>query len=47
MGFNEPDNINQSNISVDDAVKSWPLIALKSSQIASPAISGNILKDNN
>lgn len=47
LGFNEPDNAKQSNLSVADAVKNWPLITARARRVGSPAIAGNPLKDHN
>ena len=37
LGFNEPDNINQSNMTVSDALTLWPSLVSKAVSIGSPA----------
>lgn len=46
MGFNEPDNANQSNISVGDALNNWPVIVKNATRVGSPATAGNPLNAN-
>jgi len=41
LGFNEPDNSKQSNISVGTAISLWPSFADPSLRIGSPATQGN------
>lgn len=41
LGYNEPDNVNQSNIAVGDAVSNWPALVSRSQQTGSPAMAGN------
>lgn len=41
LGFNEPDNSNQANMTVDDAYNKWSTLVNKSGLIASPASAGN------
>lgn len=41
LGFNEPDNIKQSNISVNDALEAWPMMESQGELIGSPAMAGN------
>jgi hypothetical protein len=43
LGFNEPDHINQANMTVDDAYAKWSILVGKSGLIASPAMAGNPL----
>jgi len=43
LGFNEPDNANQSNMTVAEAVKAWPTLRAKARMLGSPAMSGNPL----
>jgi len=37
LGFNEPDNVDQSNISVSDALNLWPTLAAKGKELGSPS----------
>ena len=46
IGFNEPDNVNQSNITVADAISNWPIIVNKATRIGSPATAGDPLSTN-
>jgi hypothetical protein len=39
LGFNEPDNAGQSNLSVGEALKLWPKLMDKSLELGSPACS--------
>jgi hypothetical protein len=41
LGFNEPDNSSQSNISVSTAIGLWPSFAVSGIRIGSPATSAN------
>jgi len=41
LGFNEPDNARQSDISVQVALTQWPFMASKTKRIGSPAMAGN------
>lgn len=41
LGFNEPDNTSQSNISVSAAIALWPNVANLSLRVGSPATQGN------
>jgi len=41
LGFNEPDHIKQSNISVEEAFKHWPKVARQVKHVGSPAVAGN------
>lgn len=41
LGFNEPDNSGQANMTVDDAYNKWSTLVSKSGLIASPASAGN------
>lgn len=41
LGFNEPDNDGQSNMTVDEAYNLWPQLVAKSNIIASPVMAGN------
>jgi hypothetical protein len=44
LGFNEPDNINQSNIPAKEALAAWPDVVAKAKRAGSPATAGNPLK---
>lgn len=46
LGFNEPDNVSQSNISVSTAIANWPTLVSNSTLIGSPATAGNPLTAN-
>jgi hypothetical protein len=41
LGFNEPDNSKQSNLSVQDALAVWPQVASQAKRLGSPAMAGN------
>lgn len=43
LGFNEPDNENQANMKVDEALRLWPALVAKvpGALIGSPAMAGN------
>lgn len=41
LGFNEPDNTQQSNMNVSYALSLWPSLVSKSNLIVSPATAGN------
>jgi len=41
LGFNEPDNLKQSNISVEDALVAWPQLEGRAKRLGSPAVAGN------
>lgn len=41
LGFNEPDNANQSNIPVSQAIAAWPTVVAKAPLVGSPAMAGN------
>ncbi len=43
LGFNEPDNSSQSNITVASAISNWGTLVTKSTRIGSPATAGNPL----
>ena len=43
LGFNEPDNTSQSNMSVATALANWPTLVNNSTRIGSPATAGNPL----
>jgi hypothetical protein len=43
LGFNEPDNVNQSNISVADALLNWSVLVNNSVRVGSPSTSGDPL----
>jgi hypothetical protein len=43
LGYNEPDNTSQSNISVSSALSNWPTLVSKSTKLGSPAMAGNPL----
>ncbi len=47
LGFNEPDNVKETNITTADAIKNWPLLYGKSNILVSPAIAGNLLTVDN
>lgn len=41
LGFNEPDNETQSNMTVEDAVALWPKLEALNMRLGSPAMSSN------
>lgn len=41
LGFNEPDNAQQSNVTVSNALAKWPLLTAASKRLISPAMAGN------
>jgi hypothetical protein len=41
LGFNEPDNIKQSNMLVEEALQYWPQLVTKATYIGGPAMAGN------
>ena len=41
LGFNEPDNETQSNMTVEDAVALWPRLEALNMRLGSPAMSSN------
>jgi len=41
LGFNEPDNAQQSNMSVQQALALWPILVATGRRIGSPATAGN------
>lgn len=41
LGFNEPDNSNQANMTVAEASNLWPSLTPLTAKIVSPAMSGN------
>jgi hypothetical protein len=43
LGFNEPDNSKQSNMSVEEALKHWPRVVEKAKRVGGPAMAGNPL----
>jgi hypothetical protein len=43
LGFNEPDNVNQSNIPVDSALAYWSILSSSSISLGSPSTAGNPL----
>lgn len=43
LGFNEPDNLKQSNMSVQDALSEWPKVLSKGKRVGAPAMAGNPL----
>lgn len=47
LGFNEPDNEKQSNLSVQDALKAWPALAAHAQSIGAPSTAKNPLKPGN
>ena len=44
LGFNEPDNEKQANLSAKEALAHWPTIAAKARVVGGPAMAGNPLK---
>jgi Glycosyl hydrolase catalytic core len=46
LGFNEPDNVSQSNMSVATAIANWPTLVSNSTLIGSPATADNPLTVN-
>lgn len=46
LGYNEPDNPKQSNISVEKALLTWPILTSKAQRIGSPAMAGNPVTGN-
>lgn len=44
LGFNEPDNEKQANLSAKEALTHWPAIIAKGRSIGGPAMAGNLLK---
>lgn len=46
LGFNEPDGIHQSNISVLTAIKNWPQLISTNRRLGSPATAGNPIESN-
>ncbi|PUE33425.1 glycosyl hydrolase [Limnohabitans sp. Jir72] len=41
LGFNEPDNAKQSNMTVPEALRLWPQVVGKAPRVGSPAMAGN------
>lgn len=41
LGFNEPDNDNQANMTVDEAYGNWSILDSKTVEIASPVMASN------
>ena len=41
LGFNEPDNIGQSNVTVEDALDLWPMLEQVGVPLVSPSVTGN------
>lgn len=41
LGFNEPDNSKQANMSVQDALNAWPKVASKAKRVGGPAMAGS------
>ena len=41
LGYNEPDGVKQSNITVDDAISHWPTLEATGRRLGSPATAGN------
>ncbi|GAA5122475.1 hypothetical protein JIN84_10065 [Luteolibacter yonseiensis] len=39
LGFNEPDHKDQSNLTVDQAIKAWPALLVSGLRVGSPAVS--------
>lgn len=46
LGFNEPDNEKQANLSAREALAHWPAIVAKGRSIGGPAMAGNPLKSD-
>ena len=46
LGFNEPDNKKQADISVSDALAAWSHVAKRAKLVGSPATAGNPLKSD-
>ncbi len=46
LGYNEPDLEEQSDITVEDALKSWPTLASKAEFVGSPSMAGNPVTDD-
>jgi hypothetical protein len=44
LGFNEPDNDKQANLTAKEALAHWPAVAAKASMVGGPAMAGNPLK---
>jgi len=44
LGYNEPDHKDQANITVEDALASWPNLASKAGYVGSPGVAGNPVK---
>ena len=47
LGFNEPDNERQSNVSPDVAFEAWPALSAKAQLLGSPALARNPLASGN
>lgn len=43
LGFNEPDNAKQSDMTVQEAISLWPQVTAKSERTGGPAMAGNPL----
>jgi hypothetical protein len=46
LGFNEPDNAKQSDMTVQEALSLWPQVVSKSERTGGPAMAGNPLSGN-
>lgn len=44
LGFNEPDNSKQSNMTAQEAIALWPKVVSKGQRVGGPAMAGNPLK---
>jgi hypothetical protein len=44
LGFNEPDNAKQSNMTVSQALGLWPQVLGKAERVGAPAMAGNPVK---
>ena len=44
LGFNEPDGAKQANMTVDQAIQNWPLLANSGRRVGSPATASNPTK---
>ena len=44
LGYNEPDHPKQANLSVREALETWPRITMKAKYVGSPAMAGNPVK---
>jgi hypothetical protein len=47
LGFNEPDNTSQANVSPEQAAAAWPALRSKAQRVVSPALAKNPLSSGN